>query len=376
METNMNITIKVSDLRSAAKAVKPAVPVKGHSIVNGVLLVTAGGTAELFATNLEMAIRWPLSDVQVSGDGRALIPAYILYELLPTLASDAELEISVTSEKGTLSCSGTQSKFDTGDVENFPAFPQYGVDFQFAVDGGGLADAISFVRHAASTFEDGRLFTQGIQLLVDGSQVTLTALDGYRMATTQMTIAVENALQADAIVPVKQLTALGATGFFEDQVVIEGDANVLSFATKKGKAAISRIATQYPQWEEVIPREERRAEVSMNVADLMRCVRQAHIFSREDNQGIKLGLESQILTTEAVSVELGMTQDATAHQGLKGEEVSLLIKSNFLLDALGALGGEVSMRVFEGDSPLMLLPANENGHGRRLCLVMPLKDKQ
>ena len=365
----MHIKVEVEQLKAMAKLLKPATP-RNSVHIDGVLLMSDSQKVMLTATDLEMTVSAKLEVISVEGQGEFIIPPAIIFELFPTL--EGVVEIALQKSRVILTGENIDTKFPQGDPEGFPTLPKVTSDFQFTVDGGELASVLGFVRHATRG-DDSQLFTQVVSIFSSGSAATCTATDGLRLASADISVSSNNgAIPAQLMIPIKHISGMLSSGLLSGQVHVSGNKDKVKLVTENASVIFTQVKTSYPDWKSIIPEGDALAMISVEAEQIAPIAQRAHIFCRENNQGMEVRATTEGITLAGSSVEEGNTEDSLVLPDLTcDDEVTLRLKSTFFQSAISALKGNINIHIYGTDLPVIIRPS-ENGSGK-LCLIMPMK---
>ena len=149
-------------------------------ILANVLLEAKGKEVCLLATDLEVALRSRCA-AKVSKDGALTLPAKKLFEIVQALP-DTDITISEEGESGVkVSADRFNSRMQTLPREDFPTLPNPEIKETIPLPAATLREMVAKTQFAI-TGEDTRYFLNGALFVLDGSQMTLVATDGHRLA--------------------------------------------------------------------------------------------------------------------------------------------------------------------------------------------------
>src|SRR5688572_26348709 len=167
----------------------------------------------LAATDLEVAIRYSDSQVQVEQGGEALLPADKLRDIVRESMDDT-LSIEVGADKeggsaaGVASIRGQDSHFKifTQKAADFPPVPDFEGEADFTLPGGTLKQLIGQTLFAAAK-ESTRYAFNGILVVAKGKKLILVSTDGRRLAQARADLStdVQGKDGSKAIIPAKAM---------------------------------------------------------------------------------------------------------------------------------------------------------------------------
>ena len=144
----------------------------------------AGGakTLTLVATDMELALQYTLTQVDIAAAGVALIPAGKLSEIVNNSPDDT-LTLETTGDSTTIKGSDAHYKVFGYNPEEFPPITGFDGEPDFALTAGSFRQLLDRTRFAAAR-EMTRYAINGVLLERKGKKISLVATDGHRLAQT------------------------------------------------------------------------------------------------------------------------------------------------------------------------------------------------
>jgi DNA polymerase-3 subunit beta len=284
----LEIICTQSQLKESLDIVKRAAPSKSTLPVLGGIVITAGDSVELKATNLEMYITRYLPS-KVKESGVRCIPATVLSEFVSTLPDD-QVVIKGRKDGVNIKCGRSESNIKGYDPEEFPEIPS--LELTTEVDADSLKRAINLVSFAAAQ-DDSRPVLTGIYIDDD----TVVAADGFRLSLCKT-----NPTGIKAIIPAKSLRELAKAAV--GTIKIGSNANHMAFQTEDTRLGTRLIEGQFPPYERVLPQPSGNT-LTVSVGDLLNVNKVASIFARENSNIVRLTPADGKLVVSAVSVDSG-----------------------------------------------------------------------
>src|SRR5581483_1851163 len=283
----MKVVLTRADLLKGISTVQSAVAAKNTMpILANVLLEARDKKLEFVATDLDMGIRCSVQ-AEVVEKGSITINAKKLSDIvreLPEASVDLEID---DSHKMILVCQKSNFKIHGLPKDDFPILPEVKKDKVFKVKGSLLQEMIRKTIFAVSTDET-RYVLNGVFFQIEGGKVRMVATDGHRLAFIQKKLEGKNDEKCNVIIPTKTLNELTkvvsdlSKGKEEEDVIVEITAteNQIKFAAG-GVEIISRlIEGQFPNYEQVIPKESDK-KVEASTSELASATRRVAILTSE-----------------------------------------------------------------------------------------------
>ena len=348
-------------------------------ITQNVLLETDGGRLKLSATDLAISITTWVG-AQVEEEGAVTVPARLLSEVVSSLPPE-RIDIEMMSQPVGINvqCANTDINVSGLPAEDFPPIPTIdeGVSGEISVD--VLKEAVARVASAAAT-DDSRPVLTGVNIEVSGTEFTMAAADGFRLAV--FTGNLEKPLPSDYnfIIPAKTLEEVSRlAGNQENAVefmVTSANKQVL-FSLDAAEVVSNLIQGNFPNYESLIPQEHQTRVVIPSNA-LMQATRTASVFAKTgggQNGGIiRLEMEQNpegqdVMKISSRSEEIG-DNEGVIFVNLDGEDSKIAFNSKYLSDALDALNFDnIVLETSGSSSPGVFKPEEAS---RALIVVMPM----
>jgi DNA polymerase-3 subunit beta len=352
-------------LSEALQTVQRAVSARpGIPALTGVLLEAAvEGTLTLTTTDLEVSARLS-TDVQVTEEGTALVPARLLADTVKSL-SDAPVEIDADQSQARIRCAAYEGSLRLLPVEDFPALqPPSGT--RIVAEAPRFAEAVGQVARAASR-DEARPVLTGVLLEVSREGVTLVATDSYRLAVRDLVATAAG--EAKAIVPERALSEAGraAQTIEKGEVEVFVDESQVSFQTGALTLTSRLIEGEFPNYRQLLP-EKYESRLTVSRQQLIDAVRRVGLLARE-NSPVRLEFNALGVKLSSSSPDVGQAVEAVEAR-YEGEDVTAAFNPGYLADGLSAATGEsVRLEVRDG-----LKPGVVRGESDEFTyLVMPVR---
>jgi DNA polymerase-3 subunit beta len=342
-------------------ATRSTLPITSH-----VLMQTEGGRLKLSATDLQTAAVYWLG-ASVEEEGSIAIPARLLTDFVNSLPS-GKIHMVLPSRSRQLKLDSARNEASIGgmDADDFPRIPTVEGGLTITMDPPKLKRAIERVTFAAAT-DDSRPVLTGVHLLLEDSQLTLAAADGFRLAVSYLPLDQQLAERTELIVPARALQELGRLlGDQPDSIemrVNDGRTQVL-FALKDIEMTATLIQGTFPNYQQLIP-SDYSTRVKVPVSEFQREVKIAAIFARDGSGIVRLqvvpaedGVSGKI-TVSARADEVGDNLGELDGE-VQGDPAKIAFNSRYLQDVLNALDEpEVVLDTTSPSSPGVVRPCLE-----------------
>ena len=158
-------------------------------------------------------------------------------------------------------------------------------------------------------------------------------------------------------------------GLLEGEVTIASQENQLVF-TLPGLRFVSRlIAGQFPNYEQVIPKEFKQ-RIKVGTERLLRAVRRASITARDSANVVRLNADGATLTISSNTPDVGKAQEDVPVT-VEGDAIPVAFNAKFLMDALANMDSpEVWLELTGPLSPGALRPVE---HADYVYVLAPVR---
>jgi DNA polymerase-3 subunit beta len=352
-----------------AVATRTTLPITQH-----VLLSTDGGRLKMSATNLEIAIStWVGAEIQE--EGAITVPARLLTDFINSLSKQT-LSVTTTSPGKGIQLKGDRvdATINGADAAEFPPIPSVEDGIATRVDPKAIREAIHQVVLAAAV-EDSRPVLTGVNVELEGTNLTLAAADGFRLAVHK-----SNLLDA---VPEKLSVIVPARTLQEVERLIEGDDPIeilvtpqrsqILFRLKNVEIVSQLIQGTFPNYSQLVP-QEHTTRVIVDLGELQRATRTASIFAKDGSGIIRIQMSpgangAGTVTISSRAEELGDNTGEIEAQ-VEGEEGKIAFNSRYLSDVLAVLAKDkVAMEMTTSSSPGVIKPVDSDNY---IHVVMPM----
>lgn len=338
-------------------------------ILSNVLLSATERELTLTATDLEVELSVRL-ELPVEAPGEITLPARKLHDILRALPEDAMVALSVEGEKATVRCGRSRFTLVALPAADFPTLEDLPFGVGIPLEQGTLRGLIERT-HFAMAQQDVRYYLNGLLLEVGPGLLRVVATDGHRLAFQELLTEVDVAETRQVIVPRKGVLELMRLLADNDtEVALKLGTNHIRLMLGDIRMTSKLIDGKFPDYQRVIPREGSRVVIADRVA-LRNALTRTSLVLSDKTQGIRLQLDDWILRTQAQNPEQEEAEEEV-EINYSGGPLEIGFNGSYLLDALGALGGELAKLSFADAGSSCLIEEAEGGGGKHVIMPMRL----
>lgn len=336
MKVLVNRVALVEALGLAGSVVLSRTPKPVLTCVKLVAGETAGEkTLTLVATDMELAIQYTLSQVDIGSAGVALIPAQKLSDIVNNSPDDT-LTLETTADTTQIKGSDAQFKVFGYNPEEYPPVAKFEGDPDFVLPAGTLRALLEKTRFAAAR-EMTRYAINGVLFERRGKKLNLVATDGHRLAIARGELDQEGK-DVSAVVPIKAIALIDrlltdpeqtvALQFKENKLFLQ----VSSDAGISGTLSSSLVEGSFPPYVDVVPKEtDKKATISRE--KFFSAVRRAALLTNEESKGVRLSFANNTLSISSRAPEMGEAKIDLPVEYV-GESIEIGFNPSYLIDAL------------------------------------------
>src|SRR5215216_6083477 len=260
----MRFTISREKLQEGLAAVAASIPAKTTLPVLANILVEASEKGiKLSGTDLDIAVTTEVA-ADVETPGAITIPAKKLSEIARELPPAPVRVAAVGEQRVTLDCGRTHFKILGLPRDEFPALPNVRFNESWRIRSGDLQKLISHTSFAVST-EESRPILNGVLWELRPDRMSMVATNGHRLAKMNVPVTSDSAPSNDLIVPPKALEQVRRLFPAEEELEIGRGENHIGFRSPFTAVYTRLIEGPYPNYEQVIPKDNDRIAVADKV---------------------------------------------------------------------------------------------------------------
>lgn len=366
----MKFTITRERLHEGLVAVAASVPTKTTlPVLSNILLEAVADGIRLSGTDLDIAVS-TLVPAEVEVQGAVTIPAKKLVEIVRELPSAAIRIGSSGEQRVDLECGRSRFRLLGIPREEFPNFPPVGFENSWTVTSSDLQKLINHVSFAAST-EESRPILNGVLWELHQDVMRMVATNGHRLARMDVPVSAGSA-SATLIVPPKALDQVRRLFGPADEIEIARSDNHLGFRTGSTVVFTRLIEGPYPNYEQVIPKDNDRS-CTVEKDSLAAALRRVGVVASDQTHRVRLQFTAGTLKLSVSTPDLGEAQDEIAVT-YDGDPLEIGFNANYLLEVLKFMPtDEVRLTFKAPERAATVDPVGWDDAASYMCLVMPLR---
>jgi DNA polymerase III subunit beta len=367
----MKFTITREKLHEGLGAVAASVPTKTTLPVLANILVEAGKDGlSLSGTDLDISVSTTIP-ASVDQEGATTLPARKLVEIVKELPNAAIRFTSSGEQRVQIECGRSKFKLLGLARDEFPAFPSVKFEGGWKVAARELQKLIGHVAFAAST-EESRPILNGVLWELRPDRMRMVATNGHRLARMDVPASGQGGGQADLIIPPKALEQIRRLFGGDEEIEIAKSDNHLGFRSTTTQIYTRLIEGPYPNYEQVIPRENDKS-LTADKAALAAALRRMSIVASDQTHRIRMAFTNGACKLSVQTPDLGEAQEELS-VAYEGDTLEIGFNAAYLLEILKYMPtDEVRMTFKAPERAATCEPVGWDDPASYMTLVMPLR---
>ena len=363
----MRLTITRQNLRRGLAAVSASIPGKTTlPVLSNVLIESEDNSVWISGTDLDVSIRVRVP-AEVAEPGALTAPGRKLLELTRELP-DQPVELRARGHQLEIACGNSRFKLNGLPTEEFPNLPAMDFEEGWSVSEDSLRRLIRGTAFAVSN-EESRPILNGVYWEF-GDRMTMVATNGHRLAKMEVDAAVARGATGAFIVPPAALAQVERLFDGDGEIEVGKGGNHLGFRSANQEVYTRLIEGKYPNYEQVIPKDnDKVARVDKEAMEAT--VRRMAVLASDQTHRIKMSFESDRVQLDVMTPDLGEAHDEL-ELDYEGEALRIGFNANYLVEVLRNMpAGDVKLAFKTAERAATVVPAESELD--YLCLVMPLR---
>ncbi|HIB09172.1 MAG TPA: DNA polymerase III subunit beta, partial [Gemmatimonadetes bacterium] len=337
-------------------------------VLSNILFQAENGSVWMSGTDLDVAVRIKVP-ADVRQEGSLTAPGKKLQDITKELP-DQPVELATMGSKLELKSGRGHFKLNSLPADEFPTLPEVDFDEGWRVTGTDVNRLIHHTSFAVSN-EESRPILNGVLWELRDGAMRMVATNGHRLARMGVPAESGDTSSADFIVPPSALQQVQRL-FKKDEVLeVARSGNHLGFRAGAAEVYTRLIEGTYPNYDQVIPRDNDKV-ATVDKKALESAVRRMAVVASDQTHRIRLKFESGRLHLSVLTPDLGEGQDEL-EVGYEGEEIEIGFNANYLLEVLRYMPTDEVDIAFKAPERAVTIVPSEAENLDYLCLVMPLR---
>ena len=362
----MKVLCDREKLREGLAIVNNVIPARSPKpVLENVRLVATDSSLELIGTDLEVSVRYLITDVKVADPGVTVIPARVTLDFIRDLTSET---ISLHTEDGNCTITGGADSCElvTMDADEYPVTPTFDDKDTLTIQGGTFTRLVSQTAFAAAR-EAGRYAMHGVLITMENDRLQMVATDGRRLSLSDAPVESVPKSAKASIVPSKGVQLFCRV--IDDPlglIKISFGENQIGMKTKLAEISARLIDGEYPRYTDVVPAQS-KISLEANAELLSRKLRLVANVTGDEARAVRLKIDKGEMELFGQSVGRG---EAHAHLEIdyNGGPAEIAFNPDYVLDGIKNAERETVRLEFNDKSSPGKFSLGEN----YIYIVMPI----
>ena len=375
----MDCIITRQNFHNGLTAVSAGIPTKTTlPVLSNIFFDAVSDGVWMVGTDLDVVIKkWVPAEVKAPGDLTA--PGKKLQEIVKELP-DQMIGMTSRGDQLELACGKSNFKLNGMPSHEFPELPEVDFSSAWKVKGSDLHSLIKNTSFAVST-EESRPILNGVLWELRDGQMRMVATNGHRLARMGVPAKVEDAPNEDFIVPPLALQQVQRLFDPSDDIEVSNSGNHLGFRTKDTEVYTRLIDGTYPNYEQVLPKDnDKVALVEKN--GLASALRRMAVVASDQTRRIRMAFNVSdkgdgSVHLSVLTPDLGEGSDELPLESYEGEGLEIGFNATYFLEVLKYMPTESVKMTFKAPEKAATIEPDpkdsDQGQKDYVCLVMPLR---
>lgn len=319
-------------------------------ILSNILIEAEKSKVTLTTTDLDIGISSSL-ETEVEEEGAITIPAKRFNDIIKELPDE---DISISTMKNNsmvIKCSKCFFKIIGLPKEEFPKLPEFKDEPSVLIKQSVLKNMIAMT-HFSMSRDETRYVLNGALFLFKGKKLAIVTTDGKRLSLVKKDIE-KDGLNKAIIVPSKTIYELNRILGDEGDVKIIFSENQVRFDLKNITVISRLIEGDFPNYEQVVPKEPQE-KIVINRGLFLDGIKRAALLTTQDSQSVKFEILKNKIVVSKSSPNIGEVREEL-DAVYKGHEITVGFNPGYIMDALKVIPqDEIALEVFGPDKPAVI----------------------
>ncbi len=365
----MKFTCSAATLIDALQIVTKALPTRTpNQILEGILVETDLNEVILTCSDERITIVTRM-EAYVTEPGRGVVPGKLFNEIVRRL-SEGDIEITMNERfVFTIRGSGNRTNISGQDADLYPALPAISGEKEISLPQDMLKDMIQKTEFAIAV-EDMREVLTGCLLEIAGGDVTMVALDGFRLALKRAKCG-DVLEKLSAIIPGRAVGDIGKLLSDDPEAfaTLSFGGGKLHLKLEKTDIFVILVEGEYVQYRQILP-PRFATKVVVELEPFRRGIDRAALIAREGNNNLLiLKIADGEMAIEAHS-QIGDVYEKLEVQQ-EGANLNIAFNVKYLTDVVRFIDSDqIEINLNNAISPCVITPLGDPDY---VHLVLPVR---
>jgi len=303
----------------------------------------------LTTTDLDIGIT---SKIQIKPAvmGAITIPAKKFSDVIKELPENENITIAVKKNNLVgIECGKSSFKIMGLPKDEFPQLPELKDKDSILLPQKKLKTMLKRTGFAISR-DEARYVLNGILFVIKPTHIRLVATDGLRLAVTEERMQLPKTLERKIIIPTKAVNELDRILGEDGDIKTVFGENQVFFETGQTKLISRLIEGDFPNYEQVIPKEV-KDKIVVQREVFLSAIKRVALFTNQDSMAVKIEASRDKLVLSKNTPYLGEARVETAAD-YKGKDMSVGFNPDYLIDVLKNIDQEsVAFEITDPEKP-------------------------
>ena len=317
-------------------------------ILSNILIESQNDNIVFTATDLDIGM---ISTIPTKPQvvGSVTVPAKKFFDIIKELP---DTEISVSVKKNNLvhiECQNCTFKIMGLPKDEFPQLPEFKDKDSIVIQQKKLKKMLIMTSFAMS-HDEARYVLNGLLFIIKPSYIRLVATDGRRLAMAEFKIQLPKTQERKFIIPTKAVNELSKMLGDEGDVKILFGENQTSFDTGSTRLISRLIEGEFPNYEQVIPKEA-KDKLKIIKEKFIAALKRVALFTNQDSMAVKIDLTNNKMVLSKSTPYVGEVHEELEVE-YKAKDISIGFNPGYLIDVLKNIDQEaVNLELVDSEKP-------------------------
>lgn len=363
----MLITCQGLELSDAFIRVSKAISNKiTNPILEGIKIIAEDGTLTMSATDTELSIEKKIK-AEVKIEGETVVPGRFITEFVKNLTnSQIQLEVNEKNQL-TIRYEDSESVIQCYNPVEYPGFKKVRTEEFFGITKKDFKSAVSKSIFSVAV-DDSRPILKGVLFDINNKELSVVALDGYRLARINKKIT--SNIKKSIVIPARSLNEISKLIDDSDDIInIYIDDYTIMIDLGDTKITSRLLEGDYINYKQIIP-VNYETFVILNTEQFQEALERATLLSKaSQNNFVKFDIRENNLCITSNS-ELGNIKE-NIPVTVTGKDLVISFNPRYFLESLRVNSNEFVKICFNKSStPCVIVPTEEDEF---LYLILPVR---